>query len=109
MRSLAPTLLLAAALVPAAVRAEEEIVRLKVGETKPGVGTVRPICDAPSVAVIEGGVLRAVGPGETLCAASPFQAQGTRRLYRVVVTPANAPRDGGGAGAAKGDAGAPAR
>ena len=105
MRPLALTLLLAAALAPAAVRAEEEIVRLKVGETKPGVGTVRPICDAPSVAVIEGGVLRAVGPGETLCSASPFQAQGTRRVYRVVVTAADAPQDGVGAGGAKGGAG----
>ena len=73
-------------------------MRLKVGETKPDVGNVRPVCDAPSVAVIEGGVLRAVGPGETLCSASPFQAQGTRRVYRVIVTPADPPQGGDNAG-----------
>lgn len=82
-----PILLAVLAVVAApAVASAEEIVRLKVGESKPGVGTERPICDAPTVAVISGGVLQAVGPGETLCSAATFQAQGTRRVYRVIVT-----------------------
>jgi hypothetical protein len=83
MRPILLAVLLVAA--PAAASAEE-VVRLKVGETKPGVGTERPICDATSVAVISGGVLQAVGPGETLCSAASVQAQGTRRVYRVIVT-----------------------
>jgi hypothetical protein len=95
MRSLVlSTLLVAVAAPPALARAQEEVVELKVGETRAGVGTERPICDAPSVAVISGGVIRAVGPGQTLCSVSPFQAQGTRRFYRVIVTAADARKPG---------------
>lgn len=90
MRSSRMRPILLAVLVVAAspaVASAEEIVRLKVGESKPGVGTERPICDAPTVAVITGGVLQAVGPGETLCSVTLVQAQGIRRVYRVIVTP----------------------
>jgi hypothetical protein len=86
-------LLLSLVLAPTVVRAQEEVVRLKVGETKAGFGTLGPICDAPSVAVLWDGVLRGVGVGETLCSAYSIQAQGTRRIYRVIVTAADAPRD----------------
>lgn len=82
MRSLALALAVLAA--PAAVAAQE-VVRLTVGETQAGFGTVRPICDAPSIAVLDAGVLRAVSPGETLCSAATVQAQGTRQVYRVIV------------------------
>lgn len=99
MRSLVLAAVLAGVLagVPSAAEAQEVVVRLKVGETQTGFGTVRPICDAPSVAVIAGGVLKAVGPGETLCSVATVQAQGTRQLYRVIVT-AEEPARGGGEG-----------
>lgn len=100
MRALPTSVVLAAlaAASPALAGGDEEVVRLTVGETRPGVGTVRAVCDAPSVAVIEAGVLRAVGPGETLCSAATVQAQGTRRVYRVIVTPADAPEGTAGNG-----------
>lgn len=85
---------LALALAPAAASGQE-VVRLKVGDSKPGVGTVRPICDAPAVAVISGGAIRAVGPGETLCSVATVQAQGLRQTYRVIVT-VDAPASGEG-------------
>jgi hypothetical protein len=88
---------------PTAVPAQE-VVRLEVGETLPGVGSERPICDAPSVAVITGGVLRAVGVGETVCSASSLLNPGVRRIYRVVVT---APQKKAGAQGKEG--GGPAR
>lgn len=96
--------LLVLAASTAAAADDAEVVRLKLGESRPGFGTVRPVCDAPSVATLEAGVLRAVGVGETLCSAATVQAQGTRRLYRVVVTPPDPPggkggeRDGAGRG-----------
>ncbi len=101
MRPLAPVLLLSAALAPGLARPQEEVVRLKVGETRPGFGTVRPACDAPAVAVIEAGVLRAVGPGETVCSTASVQAQGTRRVYRVIVTASGPEADGAGAGGSR--------
>lgn len=104
MRTLPAVVLAVLVLSPAGAGAQEQIVRIKVGESKPGFGTVRPVCDAPSVAVIQAGVLRGVGPGETLCSAATFQAQGTRRVYRVVVTRPDEPE----APAGKGDA-APVR
>jgi hypothetical protein len=85
MRPLPLAVLLLAVAAPP-VASAEEVVRLKVGESKPGVGTVRPLCDAPAVAVIAAGVLQAVGPGETVCSAATVQAQGIRRVYRVIVT-----------------------
>lgn len=98
--SLAALLLLAAP----ALAGDEEIVRLKVGETKPGVGTFMPICDAPAIAVISSGVVRALSIGETLCSVATVQAVGLRRVYRVIVTAPDrkepAPKEGG----AKGDA-----
>lgn len=90
MRSLPLAVLLLSA-APAAVAAQE-VVRLEVGEARPGFGSVRPICDAPSVAVLEGGVLKAVGPGETVCSVASVQAQGTRQVYRVIVR--SPPADG---------------
>jgi hypothetical protein len=86
MRSLPLAALLLAAAVAPGTSSAQEVVRLEVGESKPGVGTVRPICDTPAVAVISSGVLHAVGPGETLCSAATVQAQGLRRVYRVIVT-----------------------
>lgn len=78
----------------------QEVVRLVVGERYPGVGTIRPICDAPSVATVVDGAILAVGPGETTCSAATVQAQGTRRVFRVVVTAAerkgSGERDGSG-------------
>ncbi len=71
-----------------AVAAAQEVVRLAVGERYPGVGTVRPICDAPSVATIVDGAILAVAPGETICSAASIQAQGSRRVFRVIVTAA---------------------
>jgi hypothetical protein len=97
MRSSALVLAVAAvAASPARAAAQEETVRLKVGETKAGVGSVRALCDAPSIAVIKDGVLHAVAPGETLCSATLVQAQGLRRVYRVIVTAAEpaGPDDG---------------
>lgn len=111
MRSLPLRLAVLALLAaPALTRAgDEEIVRLKVGETKPGVGTFQPMCDAPAVAVIASGVVRAVGVGETVCSVATVRAVGLRKVYRVIVTAPDrkesAPADGG----AKGDAGGAAR
>ncbi len=102
MRALPASVALAlVVLSPAAAGAQEQVVRIQVGETKPGFGTVRPVCDSPSVAVIEGGVLRGVGPGETLCSAATVQAQGTRRVYRVIVTASGPEADGAGAGGSR--------
>jgi hypothetical protein len=84
----------------ASLAAAQEVVRLPVGERYPGVGTVRPMCDAPSVAIIVDGAIQAVGPGETICSAATVQAQGTRRVFRVIVTApqkASGGRDGGAA------------
>ena len=77
---------------PAVASAQEVVVELRVGEQRKGVASDRPICDNPSVAVISGGVLRAVGPGETLCSATPVQNQGIRVVYRVVVTRPDPPK-----------------
>lgn len=87
--SLAALALLAAPAVPGA---QEKVLRLAVGETVEGLETMAPICDAPSVAVLWNGTLRAVGVGETLCSAtSPFNP-GFRRIYRVIVTRPEAPK-----------------
>jgi hypothetical protein len=62
-------------------------IRLRVGEQR-ALGGHAPICDDPGVAVIsaEGaGVLRAVGPGKTLCSLATLQG-GTRQVYEVTVT-----------------------
>jgi hypothetical protein len=85
----------------ASLAVAQEVVRLGVGERYPGAGTIRPICDAPSVAIIVDGAIQAVGPGETVCSAATVQAQGTRRVFRVIVTTAahreSGGRDGGAA------------
>jgi hypothetical protein len=58
------------------------------------------LCDDPKVAIIESGpqgaVVKAVGPGTTLCAVTPFA--GTRRMLRVTV---KAPKAGEGAAPAR--------
>lgn len=95
MRSVTLALLVLAA-VPAVAAAQEELVELSLGESRAGFPTVRPICDAPSVAVLSAGTLKAVGVGETLCSAASVQSQGVRRVYRVVVKPAEPKgREGG--------------
>lgn len=111
MRPLPLAVLVLLAAPALAHAAGEEIVRLEVGESRAGVGTFMPLCDAPSVATISNGILRAVGVGETICSAATVQSVGLRRIYRVIVTrpaPKGAPaaRDAGEKGGA-GTGGAP--
>lgn len=84
----------------ASLAVAQEVVRLRVGERYPGAGTIRPICDAPKVAIIVEGAIQAVGPGETTCSAATLQAQGTRRIFRVIVTTAAQKESGGPDGGA---------
>lgn len=95
MRSLSLAVLLTCFAPALAAADDAEVVRLRVGETKAGVGTVRPMCDAPTVAVISEGSIRAVGPGETVCSVATVAAQGMRRVYRVVVTARDATQGDG--------------
>lgn len=83
-----PLLALAVLACSPSIAGAQEVVRLAVGERYPGVGTVRPVCDAPSVAAIVDGAIQAIGPGETTCSAATVQAQGARRVFRVIVTAA---------------------